>query len=235
MTPEMPEDYYASQMTKLLKDFDGKAKRLAKTLALHQQGQPTDAILSETRQAFEQLVPDIPYIGGKDNPLTQDLVDCTTLLALYRVLKGRGLPIEEIGRIVIEIERQRVYAYPGFVRKLLGKLVHSSLAKNRLKRTAEQSQERRYPGGWVSVYVEGDGETFDSGIDYLECGLHKFRHQQGADELMPYFCQFDFVQQRAMGTGFFREATLAEGADRCTFRWKKGLATQAARPPHWLT
>jgi len=59
--------------------------------------------------------------------------------------------------MVIEMEQKRVHSYPRFVLKLLGKAVHSSLGKNRLKRAADRSQEGRYPGGWVSVYVEGDG------------------------------------------------------------------------------
>jgi len=203
-------------------------------LALHVDDQPTSAIIQETRQEFERLIPEIPYIGGKANNLTQDLIDCTMLLALYQVLKREGFRIEEIGKIVIEMEQKRVHSYPRFVLKLLGKVIHSPLGKNRLKKAADKSQEGRYPGGWVSVYIEGDGEEFDFGIDYLECGLCKFYHQQGADEFTPYLCQFDYVQQSAMRAGFFRSMTLAEGAERCDFRWKRGGETRAGWPPHWL-
>ena len=140
-------------------------------MALHVDDQPTSAIIQETRQEFERLIPEIPYIGGKANNLTQDLIDCTMLLALYQVLKREGFRIEEIGKIVIEMEQKRVQSYPRFVLKLLGKVIHSPLGKNRLKKASDKSQEHRYPGGWVSVYVEGDSEEFDFGIDYLECGL----------------------------------------------------------------
>jgi hypothetical protein len=81
--------------------------------------QPTSAIIQETRQEFERLIPEIPYIGGKANNLTQDLIDCTMLLALYQVLKREGFRIEEIGKIVIEMEQKRVHSYPRFVLKLL--------------------------------------------------------------------------------------------------------------------
>lgn len=234
MTTETCDDYYTSQKEKLLRDFDRKAKRFRQVLALYVDDQPTDAIIQETRLDFERLIPEIPYIGGKANSLTQDLIDCTTILALYQVLKRRGFRIEEIGNIAIEMEQRRVESYPRFVLKLLGRLIHSPLGKNRLKKTCERSQAHRYPGGWVSVYVEGNGEEFDFGIDYLECGLCKFFHQQGADEFTPYLCQFDYVQQRAMRTGFFRSMTLAEGAERCDFRWKSGGETRPGWPPHWL-
>ena len=233
MTTEIRDDYYTSQKERLLRDF-GRAKRFSKVLALHVDDQPTSAIIQETRQEFERLIPEIPYIGGKANNLTQDLIDCTMLLALYQVLKREGFRIEEIGKIVIEMEQKRVHSYPRFVLKLLGKVIHSPLGKNRLKKAADKSQEGRYPGGWVSVYIEGDGEEFDFGIDYLECGLCKFYHQQGADEFTPYLCQFDYVQQSAMRAGFFRSMTLAEGAERCDFRWKRGGETRAGWPPHWL-
>lgn len=233
MTTEIRDDYYTSQKERLLRDF-GRAKRFSKVLALHVDDQATSAIIQETRQEFERLIPEIPYIGGKANNLTQDLIDCTMLLALYQVLKREGFRIEEIGKIVIEMEQKRVHSYPRFVLKLLGKVIHSLLGKNRLKKAADKSQEGRYPGGWVSVYIEGDGEEFDFGIDYLECGLYKFYHQQGADEFTPYLCQFDYVQQSAMRAGFFRSMTLAEGAERCDFRWKRGGETRAGWPPHWL-
>ena len=233
MTTEIRDDYYTSQKEKLLRDF-GRAKRFSKVLALHVDDQPTSAIIQETRQEFERLIPKIPYIGGKANNLTQDLIDCTMLLALYQVLKREGFRIEEIGKMVIEMEQRRIHSYPRFVLKLLGKVIHSPLGKNRLKKAADKSQEGRYPGGWVSVYIEGDGGEFDFGIDYLECGLCKFYHQQGADEFTPYLCQFDYVQQSAMRAGFFRSMTLAEGAERCDLRWKRGGETRAGWPPHWL-
>jgi hypothetical protein len=234
LTTEILDDYYTSQRERLLRDFDGVSKRLSKVLALHLDERSPRGIIADTRSAFDGLLPDIPYIGGKANSLTQDLIDCTMLLAFYRVLKQEGCRIEEIGRVVIAAEQERVHAYPRFVLRLLGKLIRSPIGKSHMKKTAEESQRRCYPGAWVSVYIEGDGETFDFGLDYLECGLCKFFHRQGADELTPYLCQFDYVQQRAMGTGFTRTMTLATGGERCDFRWKRGRETQPGWPPQWL-
>jgi hypothetical protein len=234
MITPLPDDYYTSQEGKLLRSFDGKAKRFSSVLALHLSDQATRGLIREARHEFERLIPEIPYIGGKANSLTQDLIDCTMLLALYRVLKAEGLRTEEIGKLVIEMEERRVQSYPRFLSEALGMMIHSPLGKNRFRQTARRSQERRYPGGWVSTYVEGDGAEFDFGVDYLECGLCKFFHQQDADEFTPYLCQFDYVQQRAMQTGFFRTTTLAEGADRCGFRWKRGGETRPGWPPPWL-
>ena len=45
---------------------------------------------------------------------------------------------------------------------------------------------------------------------------------QGAAEVAPYFCLNDFILSRAEGTGLSRAHTLAQGHDRCDFRYKKG-------------
>jgi len=234
LTENVLNNYYTAQTNKLLRDFDKMAKRCRKVLASHLGGEAPDEIIREARKEFQRLIPEIPYIGGKKNGFTTVMIGCTMLLALYRVLKTQGKRVEEMGKIVVEIEEDRVQSYPKFLRRLLGRGLLSRFGKSRLKKIAEESQKRLYPGGWVATFVEGDGKEFDFGIDYTECGLCKFFHQQGADEFTPYLCLIDFVQQRAMNTGFSRSMTLAEGADRCDFRWKKGKETRPAWPPPWI-
>jgi len=77
----------------------------------------------------------------------------------------------------------------------------------------------------VCTFVEGDGETFDYGLDVTECGICKFYHAQGADELAPYMCLSDYVVSRAFGRGLVRYKTIAEGAEVCDFRYKQGRET----------
>jgi len=234
LTENASNDYYTAQAYKLLKDFDKVAKRYRKVLTSHLGDEAPDAIIRETRLEFQRLIPEIPYIGGRKNSLTRILIGCTMALALYRVLKSKGRSVEEIGKMIVEVEEDRVQSYPKFLLRLLGRLIHSPFGKNRIKKMAEESQKRLYPGGWVATFIEGDGKELDFGIDYTECGLCQFFHQQGADELTQYLCLGDYVTQRAMDTGFFRSTTLAEGGDRCDFRWKKGRETRPAWPPPWL-
>lgn len=231
----IPVDYYTAQADKLLQQFDQAAKHFRPALASHLDGESPDEIIGETRQEFERLLPDIPYIGGKRNSLTPILVSGTMALALYRVLKGRGRSVEEIGRIVVEIEESRVRAYPRLLLRLSGWIQHTPLGRRQLKGTlVKYSREHAYPDGWAVTFVEGDGQTFDFGYDYTECALVKFFDEQGAGEVTRYLCLVDYIQQRAMGTGFFRSTTLAEGGERCDFRWKKGSDTRPAWPPPWL-
>lgn len=79
--------------------------------------------------------------------------------------------------------------------------------------------------------IDGDGESFDFGIDMTECGIVKFLHAQGADELCPYLCDLDYVMFEAMGIGLRRTKTLGWGCDRCDFRLSKHGVTSAPWPP----
>jgi hypothetical protein len=79
------------------------------------------------------------------------------------------------------------------VRRVNGVLWFSRWFAERLQKRAKSSQERRYPGGYVFAFIEGDGLDFDYGIDYIECASCKFLNEQDAPELIPYVCAVDKV------------------------------------------
>jgi len=80
-------------------------------------------------------------------------------------------------------------------------------------------------GVYVFKFVEGDNENFDFGIDYLECASRKFLAAKDALELAPYICVTDILQSEKFGWGLTRTMTLAEGGEKCDFRFKKGGKT----------
>lgn len=82
-------------------------------------------------------------------------------------------------------------------------------------------QSRKYPGDFVFTFIEAEGRNFNYGIDYVECANWKFLKSQGALELMPYICATDSTVSEMLGWGLTRTMTLAEGCDKCDFRFKK--------------
>lgn len=79
---------------------------------------------------------------------------------------------------------------------------------------------------FVYEYVEGDGERFDFGVDYLECAVWSFLKAQGTPELAPYVCALDQLYSDAFKWGLSRTSTLAEGGTRCDFRFRRGGETK---------
>ena len=219
-------NYYTSQKSKLLEDFDKQAlKHSRKALAPHFGDEQTDTILKDVRQEYETIIPKLPYIGGENNINTTFLIMSAGCLAIYKVLKDHDMTVEQIGRVIFEMVEARAYAYPKFFLRLVGRLKYGKKYEKYLKEQAAQSQKRQYPGDWVFTFIEGDRKEFDYGLDFTECGACKLFHDHGADELAPYFCLPDFVFSKAFNRGLVRSMTLAEGHDRCDFRYKRGRET----------
>lgn len=219
--------YYASRRPEILALYDLHAQAWKPFLVTCYGEDLANTITQEGRAQHEALIPELPYIGGDENPMTRHLIRSTTSLALYKAMKAHGKTAEEAGKIVYDAVVESVSHLPPT----------SPPTPERLAQEREQarwSQERRYPGDWVWAFVEGDGVAFDYGYDFLECATQKLYHACGADEFLPSYCYLDFATQRTLGWGFSRTMTLAEGHERCTFRYKRGGETQKGWPPPFL-
>jgi hypothetical protein len=228
---ESEPGYYIRNQARLLKEHR-KMAAAGQEIVSARYGQAfADTLLRESVSEFERLLPVLPYIGGAQNPLTTNLIQSASALALYRVMQRYGKTVEETGELLYRITEAWASRYPRFLRHLIGCYFMSGFGQRRSRKWSAMTQERCYPDDWVRVHVEGDGETFDWGADYTECGIVKFLHSQGADELAPYLCRVDYATFGALGVGFKRTMTLAEGCEKCDFRFKQGTETPSGWPP----
>jgi hypothetical protein len=225
----MSYESYVSRKPRLLKDFDRSVSRVKQVLIARYGEEEANTLMRESRQKYEELIPQIPYIGDR-NPLLVFLLPTSRYLAIYRTFQEHGRTLEETGRLVYDIGEAEFEAIPGWVRPAIEVLWFSRWFTKRLQKRAASSQERKYSGGYVLAYVEGDGRDFDYGIDYIECASCKFLKEQDAAELGPYVCAVDKVASEISGWGLRRTMTLAEGGERCDFRFKKGGKTCVTIP-----
>jgi hypothetical protein len=140
-------------------------------------------------------------------------------LALYKPLKTRGVPVEEIGDVVYEAVEGFYRSLPRSLMRLYGRFQSRTGSLRKARKLAAESQQQRYAGDWVYQVVE-EGE-YDWGVDYVECGIWKFFRQQGAEEFVPYLCRLDFLASEWFDWGLARTTTIAEGSERCDFRFKR--------------
>jgi len=210
-------DYYTSRSRKLLDQLD-KFLTQSRALLIERYGEMQAATMhQETLDEYEQLIPDLPYIG-RGNIFTGNLVQSAWALALYRVIRHHRGSLEEAGEVIHRAMEAKVNRMPAFLRRLKGKFRLSRWAVRMMKNAARRSQRREYPGDWVFEVVEGDGGAFDMGMDVTECGIVKFLHAQGADELAPYLCNLDYLVYQATGVELRRTMTLSWGCEKCDFR-----------------
>lgn len=215
-------DYYIQQKSKLLKDFDKMMKRIRKVFVPYFGEKMTENIILESHEEYESLITQLPYVGGKKNYFTDYLVKSAWFLAIFRVLEKHGKSRDEIGEINNQMIEAYLDSYPQILLRILGRWEFTGYNQNKLKKQAENSQKREYLGDWVFTVVDGDGSEFDFGIDYSECGICKFFNEQKAEEFTPFLCQVDFPMSERYGTGLVRTKTIAEGHEKCDFRFKRG-------------
>jgi hypothetical protein len=234
MAEQSGHPYYLQNREKLLAE-NRKMAEAGRAFAAQRYGEAlADTLVHESLAEFEPLIPELPYVGGKRNPLTGNLVSSAGALAVYRVMQQHGKPIEEAGELLYRLMETWIRRYPQLVRHLMGRYYLSRLSQRQSKRQAVLSLQRRYPADWVRIHVDGDGQAFEWGVDYLECGIVKFLCSQGADELAPYLCLTDYALFGALGIELTRTQTLAEGYEKCDFRFKWGGEMPSGWPPPWL-
>ncbi len=225
---EKESNFYLKKKRTLLRTFDAALTIVQKVLIEYFGESKFKEISITTRNEFETIIPQIPYVGGNDNHLTDDLINAAILLPLLRFFEKEGLRFKEIGKLTYEL-------YEAFYKVIPPAddiFTEEFLVKE--KEHAKNSKMRKYPGDWVLDFVESDGKAFNFGIDYSECGVNKFYKNQGAEHLMPIVCIADYAQAQAYGYGLKRTQTIGNGAPICDFRFIKDGFTPRAWPPDKL-
>ncbi len=225
MSNEKEKNYYIKKKRTLLRQFDA-ATAIVKDVLVKQFGEEKfKEITTEARKDFEDLIPQIPYIGGKDNNLTENLVNGIILLPILRIFEQEGLNFNEIGRLAYSL-------YEVFY-KVIPQVedIFSEEYISYKKEQAKDSKFRKYPGDWVFDFVEGDGKTYTWGVNYSECGIHNFYKSQGMEHLMPLLCISDYAMARAYGYGLKRTQTIGNGDPICDFRYIKDGKSPRGWPP----
>jgi hypothetical protein len=221
--------YYVDMKPKMMRDFDKIFKFVCQALGQHFGESQIDQLLNESRRKYEELIPQLPYIGGKKNTGTTNLVGGAQLLAIIRPLEKQGLSERAIGKVIYDTMELRFSSMPRVVRWFMGKLMMSRPFINRMK---NQADAPHYPGGWQKKIVVC--KDYDFCQDVTECGIVTLFRQHGAEAYVPYMCLGDYAMFRAFGIGFTRTQTIGNGAPVCDFRFKKHGTTLPSWPPENL-
>jgi len=228
MIDTVESDYYRLNLERTQHFFHILEKHYDSILAGRFGAEQAERLVREVKRLYPVVVKRLPYIGSDENYLTQALVGTVPALTLFHVLKTLDeidRPARDAGSIYLEaISRAFGNNEMGSPEELRerGAVMFTDEVSVGMRSMADRSQEKRYEGDFVYSYVPGDGAEFDFGLDFTECAVCKFFEKEGATELTPYMCQYDFIESRFCHTGLSRTMTLADGHDRCDFRYKRG-------------
>lgn len=230
--PNQIAGYYSARKEKLLKDFDSTSTLMEALLVARYGKEFTGTLQKEARQEYEKLIPEIPFIkGSRARLLNSFLLITAQELAVYKAMKRYGKPPGEAWELCHEALRLRLVEIPQWKRSLLRRFMFSRLVRKIVGKRARQQEKVRF-GDFEVEYVISEGDEFDFGVNYLQCGNYTFVKTHGGEEFAPYVCMSDIALSEAMGWDLIRTQTLADGCPHCDFRFKKGAATQiSSRTP----
>lgn len=218
--------YYNARKDKLLNDFE-RTYALMKPSLIDRYGKEfTSTFQEEVRQEYETLIPEIPYIkGSRARMLNSFLLITSQELSAYKAMKKHGKPPGEVWELCHEALRYRLAEIPQWKQWALRHFMFSRFVRKIMARRARQQQKFRF-GDFEIEYVIGEGDDFDFGVNYLQCGNQAFAKNHGGEEFAPYICMSDIALSEAIGWGLIRTQTLADGSPYCDFRFKQGAETQ---------
>ena len=211
------QNYYKSKKSELFVQFDGFNNRINDLIA-EKYGEE-NRVKDEIKQEYENLYEEMPYIGGDNNSLTTDLVSAVQCLAVYNILKRHKKPLKEIGELCYRAVDEYLSNNPELVPPMTDPNVIGFI-----KYAANESELRKFSGDWVYNFIDSDEEN-DYGLDFVECGIYKFFKEHDAEEFTPYMCAMDRIMSKTGNLGLHRTETIAEGSNRCNFRFKSGRKT----------
>ena len=231
--PEAKASKASRKTEKLVHGLDQSLDRLADELVARFGEETAAAMRTGILEEYRRLIPGVPYLGGRRDGHSSNLTLTSRALALHLVVLRHGGTVEDSGWLLRRMMETYMERIPRLLRHGYGRFRFTRLGKWQEDAAARKSQAREYPGDWVYERFDGDGETFDFGVDNTECGNVKYLNAQDADELCPYICDLEYVVTKAMGIGVERTKTLAWGCDRCDFRFSKHGVTSAPWPPEF--
>lgn len=223
--PAVPDPGETSAARTLQAEFNGVSQGAEAWLAPRTGARQAAVIAAASRARFAALLPAIPDVGQhtpEGNRNLESLMQAVWLTAITQAMQAHHLSARDAGRLFYDLCVEDMAQRPAAEMRAKGRAMFSKQGRAELAAWTKATQARRYPGDWVGNAVFGNGQDFDLGYDYSECGAVKFFQAQGVGAVAPYFCLNDFTLSRAMDTGLARVHTLAQGDRLCDFRYTLG-------------
>lgn len=171
---------------------------------------PTREAVKKEYQAILERAGDI----GANNTLLGSYILCAVFIALVR---KSGMDVEKCAELLEDhLRKSKIF------KMAMGDSKGYFSEKHMQKRYAwsKETHERHYKNDWV-VDVLPKSDDYEFGFNYTECGVCKMCKDEGCFELAKYLCRLDYMLVEIMGIGLKRTSTLAEGGDKCDFRFIK--------------
>ncbi len=211
------ENYFVNNKSYCMNFFKRAARNGQKAITAKFGQEEGEKLMKQVKSEFENLLGQVPYVGEIDIMKRQMLLT-VIFTAIYRTLKASE-KIEDIWMLCNEFNRETLMNMPKIVRWLLKKSTFSKRMKSSFKDLALETKQKNMADQWD--FVEGDGKTFEYGMNMTKCAKVIFLQKIGVSEFAPYVCLIDKNFAECCNYGLKRTMVIAEGATHCDFRLSK--------------
>lgn len=185
-----------------------------------------DFLIDEIDNNFKIISIDTSFALSSANPLDKRLDFSAYFLALVKTLDRQGEAFESIRRICLEIVIEYIRPKSKFqllLKKLPVQFANTWLADVFLKVFNKKVSRKAHSDGFVANIITDKTETygFGYGFDIVECGICKLFKKHHYEKYSTILCEVDEITSGLIGLKLIRTGTIALGAKKCDFRFKK--------------
>ncbi|RFS16496.1 L-2-amino-thiazoline-4-carboxylic acid hydrolase [Emticicia sp. C21] len=182
-------------------------------------------LLEDIDAKYDELKVDIRFAKTSSNPMDKRLDLTAYFLALIMVLEKAGESFEQIRAVALftitEYLRPK-NKWQAFLKKLPVKLIKTSFGRYLIKAFAKKVGHRGNPEGFVANIITDTNEThgLGYGVDIIECGICKLFKKHNYQKYVSILCEVDKYTTNLAGLSMMRTDTIANGANKCDFRYQ---------------
>lgn len=183
-------------------------------------------ILTETENNYKVISVDTKFAANSKNPLDKRLDFCSYFLALIKTLDHRGEQYEKIRLISLQIVTE--YVKPKnkiqeFIKRIPAKFIGTWFAVRIINSLNKKVRKNEHKDGFIANIITDKQETLGLGygIDIIECGICKLFSKHNFDKYAPILCEVDKITSNLAGLTLVRTGTIANGAMKCDFRFRR--------------
>lgn len=183
-------------------------------------------MMIELGRHYQLISQDSNFAYTSSNPIDRRLDFSAYFLALIKTLDERGETYERIRTICLEVVLDYVKPqneFEAWWKKLPVKLLNTWLGRFLVKPLQKKAGKLGHPDGFLANIITDKAETygFGYGIDIIECGICKLFNKHHAQKYTSILCEVDEVTSNLAGLKLIRKGTIANGAKKCDFRYKR--------------
>ena len=183
-------------------------------------------LLSEVDQRYKTLSVDTAFASKSSNPIDKRLGFAAYFLALIQTLENRDHPYDKIKSICLEITYDFVAPKNNFqkwLKRVPAKLVGLKITRPLIRLLHNKVSVKGNPDGFRAEIITDKTQTYDLGygFDIHECGICKLFQKHNAGKYASILCEVDKVTSNLAGLELIRNSTIAHGAEKCDFRFRR--------------